>query len=88
MAVRNEYTDTVRDLQALIKKENDAARRESLGENLLKMSHDLEEQRKQIVSHAVLAERLSGLTKIVWGLLVVIVLEFSWLAVKGPHGNG
>lgn len=85
MATRNEYTDTVRDLQALIKKENDAARREVLGENLLRMAHDLEEERKKVVQMAVLDERLKNLTKLVWGLLTVIVLEIAWMTVKGTH---
>ena len=85
MATRNEYTETVRDLQALIKKENDAARREALGENLLRMAKDLEEERKKVVQIAVLDERLKNLTKLVWGLLVVIMLELAWPLLKGTH---
>ena len=85
MAVRNEYTDTVRDLQALIKKENDAARREVLGENLLRMAKDLEEERKKVVQIAVIDERLKNLTKLVWGLLVVIAVELAWPLLKGTH---
>jgi hypothetical protein len=83
MAVRNEYTETVRDLQALIKKEQDAARREALGSDLIRMEKELQTQRADVVTMAVLEERVKGLTKLVWGLLVVIVLELGWPMLKG-----
>ena len=82
MAARNEYTETVRDLQALIRKENDAARREALGNDLIRMSKDLEEERAKVVHIAVLSEKVAGLTRLVWGLLVVIVLEVAYTAMK------
>ena len=82
MAARNEYTETVRDLQALIRKENDAARREALGNDLIRMAKDLEEERAKVVHMAVLSEKVAGLTRLVWGLLVVIVLEVAYTAMK------
>ncbi len=85
MATPNYYTDTVRDLQALIKKEQDAARREALGNDLIAMEKELKTQRADVVAMAVMEERLKNLTKLVWGLLLVIVLELGWPLLKGVH---
>lgn len=82
MATPNWYTDTVRDLQALVRKEQDAARREALGNDLIRISKALDDERNQLLQHAVLCERVRNLTWLVRSLLVVVVLEIAWMALK------
>jgi len=72
---RNEYTDTVRDLQALIRREADDDKRKSLSENVDKMSLQLERQRDQLTDLKVLTERVDGLVWLVRGVVVTTALE-------------
>ena len=74
MATRNEYTETVRDLQALVRKEADAERRERLGEDLKKMAADLEKQREGLKDLAVLAEKVRALDYLVKGVILAAAL--------------
>lgn len=75
MTRRNEYTDTVRDLQALIRREADDDKRKSLSENVDKMSLQLERQRDQLTDLKVLTERVDGLVWLVRGVVVTTALE-------------
>lgn len=69
MAVRNEYSETVRDLQALLRREADAKRREDLGNDLMRMAAELDKQREAIVDVRVLTERVNNLNKLTWVLI-------------------
>ena len=73
--MRNEYTDTVRDLHALIRKEASDAKRTILASNVDKMAAQLERQRDQLTDLKVLAERVDGLVWLVRGVVVTCALE-------------
>lgn len=78
---RNEYTDTVKDIKALIRNEEaDKARRERLLTDVDKMATQLERQREQLevrnTAYAVLAERVRWLTWEVHLAAAAIVGEF------------
>lgn len=75
MSKRNEYTDTVRDLQALIRKEASDQKRVTLSTNVDRMAAQLERQRDQLVDLRVLEERVDGLVWLVRGVLVTCALE-------------
>jgi hypothetical protein len=72
---RNEYTDTVRDLHALIRREASDAKRAALTSNVDKMAAQLERQREQLTDLKVLAERVDGLVWLVRGVVVTCALE-------------
>ena len=72
---RNEYTDTVRDLHALIRREASDAKRVTLTANVDKMAAQLERQRDQLVDLKVLEERVDGLVWLVRGVLVTCAIE-------------
>lgn len=72
MAVRNEYTETVRDLQELLKREADQKRREDLGNDLKRMAQDLEDQRKNVIDLRVLSERVDNLKTLTWVLIFAL----------------
>jgi DNA-binding transcriptional regulator GbsR (MarR family) len=72
---RNEYTDTVRDLKALIRREAADDKRQALTENVDKMAAQLERQRDQLVDLKVLTERVDGLVWLVRGVVVATALE-------------
>lgn len=72
---RNEYTDTVRDLHALIRKEASDAKRTMLASNVDKMAAQLERQRDQLVNLNVLTERVDGLVWLVRGVVVTCAIE-------------
>lgn len=72
MAVRNEYSETVRDLQALLKREADQKRREELGSDLKRMAEELDKQRNNIVDLRVLAERVDNLKTLTWVLILAL----------------
>ena len=74
MSPRNEYTDTVRDLQALIRREA-GEKREALAGNVDKMAAQLERQREQLGNLAVLTERVDGLVWLVRGVIVTVAME-------------
>jgi nitrogen fixation/metabolism regulation signal transduction histidine kinase len=85
---RNEYTDTVRDLNALIRREADDEKRRELTDNLAKMTAQLERQRDQLGDLKVLTERVDGLTWLVRGVIVLFAVEagagvFVALLLKG-----
>jgi DNA-binding transcriptional regulator GbsR (MarR family) len=70
MARRHEYTDTVRDLKAVLRLEADDEKRRELNANLDKMAAQLERQRDQLTDVRVLTERVDGL---VWVVRVVLI---------------
>lgn len=72
MAVRNEYSETVRDLQELLKREADQKRREDLGNDLKRMAQDLETQRANIIDLRVLTERVDNLKTLTWVLIFAL----------------
>jgi hypothetical protein len=72
---RNEYTDTVRDLHALIRREADDDKRQQLAVNVDKMATQLERQRDQLTDLRVLTERVDGLVWLVRGVVVTVGLE-------------
>lgn len=72
---RNEYTDTVRDLQALIRREAADSKRKTLSENVDKMAAQLERQRDQLTDLKVLTERVDGLLWLVRGVVVTTAVE-------------
>lgn len=72
MAVRNEYTETVRDLQELLKREADQKRREDLGNDLKRMAQDLEKQRETVIDVRVLSERVDNLKTLTWVLIFAL----------------
>lgn len=71
---RNEYSDTVRDLHALIRRE-EGEKRDTLSANLDRMAGQLERQRDQLGELAVLKERVDGLVWLVRSVIVVCALE-------------
>jgi len=72
---RNEYTDTVRDLHALIRREAADDKRQALATNVDKMAAQLERQRDQLTDLKVLTERVDGLVWLVRGVVVAAALE-------------
>jgi nitrogen fixation/metabolism regulation signal transduction histidine kinase len=85
---KNEYTDTVRDLKAMVRREADDEKRRELSENLDKMAAQLERQRDQLGDLKVLTERVDGLTWLVRGVIVLFAVEagagvFVALLLKG-----
>lgn len=72
MATRNEYSETVRDLQELLKREADQKRREDLGSDLKRMAQDLEKQRENVIDLRVLAERVDNLKTLTWVLIFAL----------------
>lgn len=72
MAIRNEYSETVRDLQELLKREADQKRREDLGSDLKRMAQDLEKQRENVIDLRVLAERVDNLKTLTWVLIFAL----------------
>jgi len=75
MAKRNEYSDTVRDLKALIRREADDAKREDLSLNVDKMAAQIERQQEKLTDLKVLTERVDGLVWLVRGVVVATALE-------------
>lgn len=75
MSPRNEYTDTVRDLHALIRREAADDKRQALATNVDKMAAQLERQRDQLTDLRVLQERVDGLVWLVRGVVVATGLE-------------
>lgn len=82
VAVRNEYTETVRDLQELLKKEADEQRRENLGNDLKKMAQDLEKQKENVVEVRVLSERVDNLKSLVWVLIFGLAATIFTLVLE------
>jgi hypothetical protein len=87
---RNEYTDTVRDLHALIRREADDGKRKTLSENVDKMAAQLERLGQERTALAVLTERVDGLVWLVRGVVVTCALEIIAgvvvaLMVRGGH---
>ena len=82
MAVRNEYTSTVRDLQELLKREADQKRREDLGNDLKRMANDLEDQRRNIVDLRVLTERVDNLKTLTWVLIFALAATVFTLVIE------
>lgn len=82
MAVRNEYTSTVRDLQELLKREADQKRREDLGNDLKRMAKDLEDQRQNIVDVKVLTERVDNLKTLTWVLIFALAATVFALVME------
>lgn len=75
MTRRNEYTDTVRDLHALIRREAADDKRKTLADNVDKMAAQLERQRDQLTDLRVLTERVDGLVWLVRGVVVAAAIE-------------
>jgi len=75
MTRRNEYTDTVRDLKALVLKEAAEDKRRALLANVDKMAAQLERQRDWYQELAVLTERVEGLVWLVRGVLMLCAVE-------------
>lgn len=82
MAVRNEYTETVRDLQALVRREADQQRREDLGNDLKRMAQDLDKQREQVVDLRVLSERVDNLKTLTWVLILALAATVFTLVME------
>jgi hypothetical protein len=72
---RNEYSDTVRDLHALIRREAAEDKRKGLASNVDKMALQLERQREQLTDLKVLTERVDGLVWLVRGVVVTTAIE-------------
>ncbi len=81
---RNEYTDTVKDIKALIRNEEaDKAKRDRLISDVDKMVTQFERQREKLEALAVLAERVKWLTWEVHLVAGAVVTEFvNFLAGK------
>ena len=77
MAVRNEYTETVRDVQALIRKEADAQKRADLAANVERMQTQIERQKEQLADMRVLEERIKGIDYLVKGVLILGLIEVA-----------
>jgi hypothetical protein len=75
VARRNEYTDTVRDLKALIRRETEEDKRRELSENVDRMVTLIERQREKLTDLAVLTERVDGLTWMVRGVIVSTAVQ-------------
>ena len=75
MTRRNEYTDTVRDIKALIRREAAEDKRRALSDNVDKMAAQLERQREKLTDLEVLSERVDGLVWLVRGVIVVCAIE-------------
>lgn len=75
MTRRNEYTDTVRDLKALIRREAAEDKRQALVDNVDKMAAQLERQRDSLTDLRVLTERVDGLVWLVRGVIVTCAIE-------------
>jgi hypothetical protein len=75
VARRNEYTDTVRDLKALIRREAEEDKRRELSENVDRMVTLIERQREKLTDLAVLTERVDGLTWMVRGVIVSTAVQ-------------
>lgn len=82
MAVRKEYTETVRDLQELLKREADQKRREDLGNDLKRMAQDLDKQRENVVDLRVLAERVDNLKTLTWVLIAALFGTIVTLGIE------
>lgn len=82
MARRNEYTETVRDLQELLKREADQKRREDLGNDLKRMAQDLEKQRDNVVDLRVLSERVDNLKTLTWVLIFALFGTIVTLGIE------
>ena len=82
MATRNEYTDTVRDLQDLLKREADEQRRESLGKDLVAMAKELDKQREGMIELRVITERVDNLKTLVWVLIFGLVATIFTLILE------
>lgn len=85
---KNEYTDTVRDIHALIRREASDAKRATLTRDVDNMAAQLERQQVKLVDLAVLTERVDGLVWLVRGVVVACALEIIggivvFLMVKG-----
>lgn len=74
MSTRNEYTQTVSDLHALIRREA-GEKRQALAANVDKMAAQLERQRDQLTTLEVLKERVDSLTWLVRSVIVATLLE-------------
>jgi hypothetical protein len=77
LAVRNEYTETVRDVQALIRKEADAQKRADLAANVERMQTQIERQKEQLADMRVLEERIKGIDYLVKGVLILGLIEVA-----------
>lgn len=75
MTRKNEYTDTVRDLHALIRREASDAKRQALADNVDKMAAQVERQRDQLTELRVLTERVDGLVWLVRGVIVATAVQ-------------
>lgn len=75
MSRRNEYTDTVRDLKAMLRREADDEKRRELTANLDKMQTQLERQRDLGADLRVLSERVKWLRWLVCGVIVLFALQ-------------
>jgi hypothetical protein len=75
VARRNEYTDTVRDLKSLIRREAEEDKRRELSENVDRMVTLIERQREKLTDLAVLTERVDGLTWMVRGVIVSTAVQ-------------
>lgn len=75
MSPRNEYTDTVRDLHSLIRKEASDQKRTALAANVDKMAAQLDRQREQLTDVKVLQERVDSLTWLVRSVIVAVLME-------------
>lgn len=82
MATRNEYSETVRDLQELLKREADQQRRENLGNDLKRMAQDLDKQRENITDLRVLSERVDNLKTLTWVLILSLVATVFTLVME------
>jgi DNA-binding transcriptional regulator GbsR (MarR family) len=82
MAIRNEYTETVRDLQELLKREADQKRREDLGNDLKRMAQDLEKQRENVIDLRVLSERVDNLKTLTWVLIFALAATVFTLVME------
>lgn len=72
---RNEYTDTVRDLKAMLRREADEEKRRALTENLDKMQTQIERQKDGLQDLAVLTERVKWLRWLVCGVVMLFAVQ-------------
>lgn len=82
MAVRNEYSETVRDLQELLKREADQKRREDLGNDLKRMAEEVTKLRAETVDIRVLSERVDNLKTLTWVLIFALAATVFTLVME------
>lgn len=85
-----QYSETVRDLHALIRREASDSKRDALSEDVDRMAEQLEKQRDALTELKVLSERVDGLVWLVRGVVVACLMEViaGVIVALLVHGRG